>query len=207
MHRALTAFCVLLLAPAALAAQADTALASPGASPAAADSLPFRAGQWGAEFGLDNGVFGLGALRFGSARSAWLLDASFSASWSEQEMSMSEDRETRSTFVGVRTGPRRYRPLGPDVASYAGAGVLGSYSWQDANGDDFRGRSWQAGLYAELGAAYFVTDRLSLGAQASAAAAYYSSYSVSRFETTVERTERRLQLSTTRVRIVGGLYF
>jgi hypothetical protein len=178
------------------------------AASAAADSLPFRAGQWGAEFAVDNGMVGLGALRFRSPRSAWLVDAMLALGGAEGESSAGDEEDRRSTFVSLRTGPRRYRPLGRSVASFVGAGLLGSYAWQELSAADRRETTWQAGLYGELGAAYFVTDRLSLGAQASVDATYGGSRTVIDLELlSSESSEQRWQLSTSRVRIIGGLYF
>lgn len=41
------------------------------------DSLPFRTGQWGAEFLINDGTAGVGVLYFRTPRRAWVLDASF----------------------------------------------------------------------------------------------------------------------------------
>ena len=70
----------------------------------ARDSLPFRAGQWGAEFAIDDGTLGLGVLWFRSARRAWFLDAAVSAAWSEFESSIGEWTGNRA-FVRGRARP------------------------------------------------------------------------------------------------------
>lgn len=171
---------------------------------AGVDSLPFRPGQWGAEFAVDDGTVGLGVLRFRSPRKAWLLDASVSASWFETEAIFRETESGRSVFVNLRTGPRSYRPLATGSAAYVGTGLTGAYGWiADGN---FRQRTWQAGVFGELGAVYFVTRRLSLGARVELSARYTASRVSSPTLPLVER-DRRFSIGMTPVRIVGGLYF
>ena len=170
----------------------------------AVDSLPFREGQWGAEFAINDGTFGLGVLRFRSARRAWLLDASIGASWSHTEGGFSGEETGRSVFVRLRAGPRRYRPIASGAAAYLGTGLTGAYAWS-VDGISRR-QLWDAGVYGELGAVYFVTRRLSLGARVEAAA----SYAVSRqtaSNPSFDYRDSRFSVGLTPVRIVGALYF
>lgn len=177
----------------------------PNASPAAvADSLPFRAGQWGAEFAINNGTVGLGVLRFRSARKAWLVDAAVDASWSDSESLFGGAESGRSVFVRLRTGPRRYRPIATGSAAHAGMGLTGAYAW--AVDGDLRQRTWQAGVFGELGAVYFVTRRLSLGAQIEVSARYSASRSTSPSYPVIAR-DRRFSIAMQPMRIVGALYF
>jgi hypothetical protein len=187
-------------------ARGQEAQAPPNAvQPAAvSDSLPFRAGQWGAQFAIDDGTAGLGVLRFRSARHAWLLDASVGASWSDGESSFIGDQSRTSVFVSLRAGPRRYRPIATGSAAYLGMGLRGAYGW-DASDDD-RVEFWNAGVYGELGAAYLVTRRLSLGAQVQIDAGFTLSRRRSASPAFVER-DRRVSIGVSPVRIVGALYF
>jgi hypothetical protein len=169
------------------------------------DSLPFRAGQWGAEFLVDDGTAGVGVLRFRTPRRAWLLDASFAASWYDAESSFTPDESGSSVFVRVRTGPRRYRPLATGSAAYLGFGFTAGYGWAGA-GEGNRRQTWDAGLFGELGGVYFVTRRFSLGAQAGVYATFYASYQRSSSPSYGTR-DRGVIVQLRPVRIVGGLYF
>lgn len=176
----------------------------PNAPPAAAaDSLPFRAGQWGAEFAVNDGTVGLGVLRFRSPRKAWLIDASVGASWSDAESPFGGDQSGSSGLVRVRTGPRRYRPIATGSAAYLGMGLTGSYDWVSSG--DYRSQRWDAGAFGELGAVYFVTRRLSLGARVEA----YGVFSTARqTSSSLPATrDRRVSIGVRQVRIVGALYF
>ena len=168
------------------------------------DSLPFRRGQWGAEFAVNDGTLGLGALRFRSPRTAWLLDASVGASWAETEGLFAGDDSETNVFVSLRAGLRSYRPLATGAAAYVGTGLIGSYAWA-ADGSSRR-RMWQAGVFGHLGAVYFVTRRLSLGARGEAAASYSASRQTSPSVSNAY-TDRRFSIALSPVRIIGALYF
>ena len=183
---------------------ASTARAQGDSQPA--DTLPFRAGQWGAEFQIADGIAGVGALRFRSPTSAWLLNLNLGAEWGEQETPAAADDDANSFNVALRAGPRRYRPIARETAAYVGGGVTASYLRSESEALDFNSRGWEAGLYMELGAAYFVTTRLSLGAQAGASATYGDLRSWYDGSPGESRT-RRTRISTTPVRIQGALYF
>lgn len=170
---------------------------------AVADSLPFRAGQWGAQFAINDGTIGLGVLRFRSARKAWLLDASLGASWSDIESPFDDDIR-RSVFVRLRAGPRRYRPIATGSAAYLGMGLTGSYGWLAS--DDTRAHTWDAGVFGELGAVYFVTRRLSLGAQVEVSGSFAESHQRYSSPPGAFR-DRHVSINVRPVRIVGALYF
>jgi hypothetical protein len=177
----------------------------PNAEPAAVrDSLPFRAGQWGAEFAIDDGTVGLGVLRFRSPRRAWLLDAAFNAGWSDEESSFGSGNRT-NVFVRVRTGPRAYRPIHAASAGYVGIGLTGAYSWAGSE-NEYR-RLWDAGLFGELGALYFVTPHLSLGAQIGLSARYTESRQRLSGPGLPIDWDRLVSVGVGSVRIVGALYF
>jgi hypothetical protein len=199
---------VSLLVASGLVTRRATAQETPspnaGQPPTEADSLPFRRGQWGAEFSVDDGTFGIGVLRFRSAQTAWLLDGSVAAEWSEAEYPGDSSRTGRTFFVNVRSGPRWYRPLAASAAGYFGVGLTGSYAWMERE-DTSWWEMWGAGVFGELGAAYFVTRHLSLGARVAVGAAY----SVSRqaYSQLGEVSDHTWSLEVSRVRIVGALYF
>jgi hypothetical protein len=177
---------------------------APNAAPSTTvDSLPFRRGQWGAEFGIDDGTFGLGVLRFRSRRTAWQLNANASADWSKSDPPFDAYSMT-SIFVNLRAGPRRYRPLAPAVAAYVGTGLSAGYLWSERT-DSWR-RGWNAGVFGELGGVYFVTRRLSLGARVEASAGYLEHRQASVTFPAVHR-DRHFSIGLSPVRIVGGLYF
>jgi hypothetical protein len=198
----------ILLAPLiALASLAPSQAASqeeqrpPNAGAASRDSLPFRARQWGAEFAIDDGTVGLGVLRFRSARSAWFLDASFLAGWSDRESSIGNE-SGNDVFVRGRVGSRTYRPVRAAIASHVGIGVTGGYAWLRRG--DYRTHTWDAGVFGELGAAYFVTPHLSLGARVEASVLF------SEFQRRAPDQgwrDRNVRLGVSPVRIVGALYF
>ena len=178
---------------------------APNAPPAVtADSLPFRAGQWGAEFAINDGTIGLGVLRFRSTRKAWLLDATVSASWAETESPSLGEYSSSGVFVRFRAGPRRYRPIATGTAAYVGMGLTGAYGW--ATNGDVRSTVWDAGVFGELGGAYFVTRRLSLGAQVELNATFsHARQSASSYSAAAR--DRRASIGVRPVRIVGALYF
>lgn len=170
---------------------------------ATVDSLPFRRGQWGAEFGIDDGTVGLGVLRFRSKRTAWQLNGNFAASWSKSDPYFGDQSE-KDIFINLRAGPRRYRPIAADVAAYVGMGLVGGYGWSDGT-NNWR-RTWNAGVFGELGGAYFVTRHLTLGARVDASASYAEYRQASSLFPEIQR-DRRFGLGVSSVRIVGGLYF
>ena len=169
----------------------------------AIDSLPFRRGQWGAEFSIDDGTVALGVLRFRSARTAWQLNANGAVNWSKSDPPFDAYSGT-TMFVNLLAGPRRYRPLAPAVAAYVGTGLIGGYLWSKYT-DGWR-EGWNSGVYGELGGVYFVTRRLSLGARVQASASYGEHRQASVGLPTVHR-DRDFGIGLSPVRIVGALYF
>lgn len=178
-RRALLVLAVLHAgAPTITGAQPATTIASGTA--AVTDSsktgaLPLRRGQWAAQFRLASDAFGLGALRFRSPSSAWLADGGFNvetqrtSGTSGSAYTPPDDRFTATTIT-LRSGLRAYRPVAPGIARYHGAGLTAQYATSDSRNY----LAWQGGggPYAELGAVYFVTPHLSLGAATQAAATY-----------------------------------
>ena len=154
--------------PVQLGAQEAAAESPTGAALATATTspdsiLPFRRGQWAARFRLSSDAIGLGALRFRSNSSAFLLDGRVFAVRESSGDAMS-GFERVGIDVTLSAGLRAYRPVVARVARYHGAGLRTAYSRSDVEPTDYL--SWRVlgGLYGELGATYFVTPHLSLDA-------------------------------------------
>lgn len=142
----------------------------------ATDSLPFRAGQWGAEFSVTGSFASAGLLRFSSKRGAWLLDAG--ASIGKEDRS-NDSYDSDFSAVRLRIGRRWYRSLGSRVLQYASLGPAVSYDRANyatpANPSanyDGDASVWSAGVFGELGAGWLVTPQLSLGAVWGGSASY-----------------------------------
>jgi hypothetical protein len=134
------------------------------------DSLPFRAGQWGAEFLLSD-YTAVGALRFRTASQATVVNVAASL----QRRDGSETTDSGTERIMARVGSRWYAPLASSVARFHGFGVLGGYDRQtfEERGEASASRTtFDAGLYGELGAQWAVTPRLALGAAWTASATY-----------------------------------
>lgn len=141
----------------------------------ATDSLPFRAGQWGAEFSATGSFGSVGLLRFRSNRSAWLIDVGGNVrSGTQSDYVTSTDRSS----VDLRVGPRWYRPIGPRLMQFATVGPTIGYSYEKSSGGlagqeiMLTQHSFGAGIFGELGAAWLVTPQLALGAAWQARAGY-----------------------------------
>ena len=140
-----------------------------------ADTLPFRRGQWAAQFRLPGDAAGLGVLRFRSASSAWVLDATLTVH--QQKTTTSDGSGSGASLSGysaVRAGIRTYRPLFARVAGYSTVGMttgVDGYESRPASNAIPDQRMWQlrGGPYADVGAVYLVTPHLTLGASTQAA--------------------------------------
>jgi hypothetical protein len=148
---------------------------APGlAAQAPGDSTMPRAGSWGAE-ATYGGAPAATLLRFTSPSAAWLVGASFSVSHESVDdvtytgpstfVVTTDDRVI--TFVDARLGRRwwagdarsRLQPL-------RGVGLAGSYSNYSF------ARTYTVGAYGELGATWFFTPHVSLGASGELLASY-----------------------------------
>ena len=141
-----------------------------GAQPSgeSSDSLPFRAGQWGAEFQVRDGT-GLSALRFRDVDRAWI------GTVSGELLRADADRfDQRRYLATVQLGHRWYRPsarraITPFWALGVGGSLfrdrretqLGTGPSPTAVIDD---SSIALGAFGEVGAQWLVTPRLALGA-------------------------------------------
>ncbi len=140
-----------------------------------ADSLPFRAGQWGAEFSVNQSFGSAGLLKFRSKRTAWMFDISTSIRSGTHSGNLSG---TDHSAADLRIGPRWYRPIASRLFQYASLGPSVGYSRDESSSESgntrntFTQRSTSYGLFGELGAGWLVSPQLSLGASWGARAGY-----------------------------------
>lgn len=180
----------------------------------APDSLPFRRGQWAVEFPLNKSV-GIGFLRFGSNRSALQLDARFLLAKDKSDASDLGSWEESNRSVDVRIGRRVYRPLVPKTAILFSVGVAPgwyrrTYSQTSTSGTfSTLAAGWTAGAFAEVGASYFVTPKLSLGALTGASGFYRFGNARTAYPGFPSRVSkhREYEVAFLSATIVGALYF
>ena len=154
---------------------------------AQADPAGPRAGAWAAEVNFTGGT-GAALLRFRNDRSAWLLGL-------DAQVAHESQQDRNLVVVGARFGARSLRSPGSPTRPIIGGGILGSHT--QATGSQ---RSWDAGLYGEVGIARFFGASFSVGATS---------------ELQLRRSERRLfgQRSTqisaafNVVRVAAAVYF
>lgn len=177
---------------------------SQGAGAQAASALPFRPGQWGAEFLVSTQTIGT-LLRFHAPNRAWALGGTFSGNWDWSDTAPPGDRTT--AFFEIRASLRRYRPLTTGVVGYWATGGRVTIS-RDLLPNDTRSLI-AAGPLAQVGASWFVLPRLSVGAEAAASL----TVSRSRERTTafggaaVTRTSTGIGLFAGQFGLVGAIYF
>ncbi len=141
-----------------------------------ADSLPFRARQWGAEFTPGSSFASAGVLRFRGRATATVLDVGGG---------YGEHRQTggtvhgSSTYARLRIGQRWYRAIAPHLQQFVALGPSVSYLGSDQTEPTVVGgrhvreqRTTRVGLFGELGAGWMVTPHLSLAAVWTALANY-----------------------------------
>jgi len=180
----------------------------------APDTLPFRRGQWAMQFGGGFSIATLGVLRFTSPKRAWLIDAALGGGHEHTTSHVTFPRDTvLSSFesnasISLRLGRRFYQGPGQKIVSFQTLGFLGGFSH---NGGSSFGRAsgetngWSAGLFGELGAAFFVASKLSLGGTATATLTYTRSRTES--STGDRSTAWSYQGSAPAIRFVATIYF
>ena len=191
---------------AALVPQAAVAQAA-----AAPDSLPFRAGQWAAEFAVSSGMPAVGVLRFRSPSSAWLLNGQLDAATQSND---SNEQRVTSTYAAIQVGVRAYRPMTTRVMRHHGAGVVLSYQRQRSESEQespylSRATTIGPGAYGELGASVAVTPYLRLGAATLLELRYlWGSHERTVFSGSTEESDAsQLNARLGGVRLVGTLLF
>ncbi len=155
-----------------IAASIVACLAPDSAGGQATDSLPFRPRQWGTEFSLGSSFSSVGLVRFLSSQHALLLDFGGSLERASANRTNAPYLASDRTDLRLRVGPRWYRPVAPRVARYVSAGLTTSLSHVRfdvdsvlrAQGYAGEQRGTGLGAFGEIGALWFVTNHLSLGA-------------------------------------------
>ncbi|HYR97755.1 MAG TPA: hypothetical protein VEO58_01985 [Gemmatimonadales bacterium] len=155
------------------------------AQDSAPDTIPFHRHQWAAQFAGGTTFASLGVLRFTAPTRAWLLDFRFTGGHSHDKDYVQDtlvgDGYTSSAHVDARIGRRFYQGRGKAVVSFQTVGVLGGYAHDCSafKGSTVSGHScsngWTAGAYGELGGAYLITRRFSIGGTATVAFSYQRS--------------------------------
>jgi hypothetical protein len=184
-----------VMAPLAVTAASLLAGPADGQTP---DSVPFHAGQWGAEFQIGSGFFGAGALHFTSPTHAWLLD--FSAGYDHTSSSLTPS--TSNSVLGLDLGTRAYGSFGPRLERLITLGVVFSYSRQSGGG--VTTQAVGGGPFASLGATWLITPHLGVGAQWRADITYTHG-TVSAGGASAKADDLRASLGG--MRLMGQLYF
>lgn len=143
--------------------------------------FPFRRHRWAAQFAGGTTFASLGALRFTAPTRAWLLDFRFTGGHSHDRAYASDTLESdgfvSNASVDSRIGRRFYQGRGKSVVSFQTVGALGGYT-HNCNESTapvvagFCSNGWRAGVFGELGAAYLITRRFSVGGTAAVAFTY-----------------------------------
>src|SRR5688572_1617901 len=165
---------LLVMACGTLSAQAPSD--SVAADTNSRGTLPFRAGQWGAEVRVFSDA-GAGLLRFTAPNRAWMLDVAITADAGNVTDPDGTRRDTRTVFARSRVGLRTYRPLirrtgstSTRAAAYTAFGGFVDGFWRSDEGFlGSRQGSFGLGAFIEAGGSAFVTDYLALSASGEAA--------------------------------------
>jgi hypothetical protein len=157
------------------------------AQDAASDTIPFHSHQWAAQFAGGTSFASLGVLRFTAPARAWLLDFQFSGGHSHERVYSNDtlkfESASSSAAANVRIGRRFYQGRGKSVVSFQTAGLLGGFdhwcqrSTQTPGSVGTCSNGWAAGAFGELGGAYLITRRFSIGGTATVAFSYHRSTS------------------------------
>jgi hypothetical protein len=158
-----------------LAAGNPLAAAAQDAPPT--DTTPFHGRQWAAQFSGGVNLATLGALRFTTPTRAWLWDFTFTGGHAHSTDRLSDTSVVQSftsqANVALRLGRRFYQGRGRSVVSFQTLGVLGGFvhTCQGSQGTipflvNSCNNGWTAGGFGELGAAYLITPRFSIGGAA-----------------------------------------
>jgi hypothetical protein len=165
------------------------------------DPVMPRVGSWGAEAVFGSGI-AANVLRLSSPTTAWLAGLSFNVTHQTDNLSALPGGADQSAWLGfgdARLGRRWWRgDRGERIRPLTGLGVLGGVS----SGTNLQ--SWNVGGYGELGASYFFSPHVSLGATGELAAVYTRD----RFAIAGgERVTTRWLLRGSLVRVNASVYF
>jgi len=167
----------------------------------ARDSTGPRAGAWAAELGVGAGQTAT-LLRFRAPTSAVLFGAQvFVENVSEDVPSIDGVRTEEYTLASVtaRLGVRRYRATLGSARPFGSAGLLAGYV------NDPGGPGWVGGAFGEIGASYFFSPHVSLGA-AGGVQVTYSRLSRG-FGGGPRLVRRELGVRASAVQLLGAVYF
>ena len=145
------------------------------------DSMAFHAGQWGMQFRGGSNLVSVGALKFTSARSAWLLDISsganfFSADATDKFGGTSGKIDQQVLNVNLRIGKRAYQAPRHRVVSFQTVAIETGFhdlGFDQIPSGHIRQTTWNLGLNGEVGGAYMLSPSVSVGGTATVSAGYY----------------------------------
>ncbi|MGH7606855.1 MAG: hypothetical protein ACREME_05915 [Gemmatimonadales bacterium] len=161
----------------------------------AADTTPFRRGQWAAQFGVGFSFASLGFMTFRSPTSAWVVDLRVSGG--HNEALATDSAGTRflgldsRAVVDVRLGIRTHRAETKKVVPFYSVGVLGGFTHVgfSSGGGSGQRDGWSAGVFADVGANYLFTPHFAIAATGTLTLRY--------------ATETRQQTGSPRIRTWG----
>ncbi len=141
------------------------------------DSLPFRRGQWAAEFGGGLSLASLGALKFRTPTSAWLLNVNIGAGHAETITGAPvSDVEVQSQAgLTLRVGRRTFTAAGAKIAAFHSLGILAGFTHNATSSSSFGAsetNGWSTGFFGDLGGRYLLTPHLGIGVTVAATATY-----------------------------------
>ena len=173
------------------------------------ESLGFRSGQWGADFQVQGGFTGAGAIKFTSPTRAWVLDLGTGVVHASANLfGASGTSAGTSVNVSVKAGRRMYGAITHRVAPWTALGVTAIYSWQRATSGDTvlqHSNTSGAGLFGSIGATWLITSHLGVGAQWSLLLNYAHQSNTSNVGGT--STVNSISVSIPNVALAGQLYF
>jgi hypothetical protein len=140
-----------------------------------AQSLPFRTGQWGAEF-QSGDLTSAGVMRFFSPSTALVLNVGILSIETEEEVTSAGPGSGTTTdnsfsLYAARLGFRNYSPVANRVVGFWTVGVELARGSQEqfvpdpfsGGGIQFEESETQIGVFGQLGADYQVTSNLAVG--------------------------------------------
>lgn len=204
----------LVLVPLAGTPREALAQAPATAAPASAQrpATPFRRGQWGMEFAVDQYATHVGFLKFRSPTKAWVLDVAVGGGLNEYDYVVAPDSvetaENRGVSTYVLLGLRSYRALTPRAVRTVQFGITGNHAYgQDELGGVERGNTTTlgGGLRLDIGGAYFFTPGFSVGGALGIGGRYTRSEDNRVGQPT--RTSQNVSFSLDGSRAVASLYF
>ena len=131
---------------------------------ASAQALPFRAGQWGAEFSSGD-LHTAGVMRFNSPRSAFVFDVGALDLALDEEPGLKQAQRR----LELRLGLRSYRPIATRVSGFWTIGATAGLWSQKQESSSLPGSRYERtettiGAFAQVGADFHVTNNIAAGA-------------------------------------------